>query len=661
MIVERVAVRNYRAAQGAMLTLGPLTYLVGRNGSGKSTLLNALALFFRQNKADAADVSMGRQGAAIEIEVTFDKLGPEAATEFAKYVRNGTLTVTKRITFEAGRSEEAYHGVAPAYRPFAQIRALSGQPKIEAYRTLNRETQIGLPSVRSQTEVDAALEAWEAEHSDLLEPVEDDGRFFGYSNVGVGKLDKYIDFVLVPAVRDAATDSAEGKDSTLRLLVDAVVRHTGDVQRPVAELRRDVTERYGALLESPEMSLAGLQDRLNLSMSRYVPGAEVMLEWSRSELPKLPEPSVEARIADDGVAGPITTKGHGLQRAYVMAALQAFAESQRASDGAEAAGRGLLLAVEEPELFQHPGQARHIAEVFRTLTGQDETVQVLACTHSPLFVDVQGFDGIRLVRKVAADGGRETVIRQATLDEVADRLTAIHADGRQRTGAGLTPGLVGLLNPYVNEAFFSDYAILVEGEEDKALLEAALRVMPDAHRLEPWTVAVIPAGGKKNLDKLWLVLTLLGITTYLVFDSDGESGEPVDQVRHWNEALQRMVGVAAPAGEPDTTIGPDHAILCPNLTKLVKEEVGEEAWEMARDRVCRSLGIETRRGIEKNAVVASRMLTEFRTTDHPPRTLEAIAEAIVARATEVFTSAPAGEPNSAAAVPRAQGEQGRAG
>ena len=69
------------------------------------------------------------------------------------------------------------------------------------------------------------LEAWEAEHPGELEIAEDDGQFFGYGNVAAGKLDKYIDFVLVPAVREASSDAADERQSALRGLVDAGADH----------------------------------------------------------------------------------------------------------------------------------------------------------------------------------------------------------------------------------------------------------------------------------------------------------------------------------------------------------------------------------------------------------------------------------------------------
>jgi hypothetical protein len=66
---------------------------------------------------------------------------------------------------------------------------------------------------------------------------------------------------------------------------------------------------------------------------------------------------------------------------------------------------GLVLAIEEPELYQHPSRQRHMASVLLelsqgTIPGVAKRTQVLYSTHSPLFVGLDRFEQIRLLRKV---------------------------------------------------------------------------------------------------------------------------------------------------------------------------------------------------------------------------------------------------------------------
>lgn len=473
MIIEEVTVRHFRAIEEATLEVGRLTYLVGRNGAGKSTFLNALGAFFGATPvAGEADFYAHDTTRPIEVAVTFTGLGSEAEAEFSKYVRNGRLSITRRFESDGSRVTDAFHGVAAQFPGFAEIRALQGRERIDAYRA--RREEFRFQTATSGVAVDRELASWEAANPDRVVLAEDDGRFFGYRNVAAGKLDKYIDFVLVPAVRDAATDAGDGRDSTLRRLVDAVIRRSVALDAPLAELRRKVSRDYDELLRLPDLALGDLQDRMSRSIQRFAPGTAVDLRWGSAPEVRIPEPSPVARLTDDGFTGDVGSKGHGLQRAYLMAALQKLAEveASRAADppeGAEPSSpRGLLLAVEEPELYQHPAQARFIARTFESLaTDSAAQVCVLACTHSPIFVDVRSFDSLRRVQKQRSVTGSVVAVKRASLDQVAQRLRDVHGRATPSSGAGLKPGLVALMNPYVNEALFADFVVLVEGEEDK--------------------------------------------------------------------------------------------------------------------------------------------------------------------------------------------------
>ena len=490
--------------------------------------------------------------------------------------------------------------------------------------------------------MDAALAAWEENHRDRLELIEDDGQFFGYSNVGTGKLSKYIDFVLVPAVRDAADDAVESRDSALRHLVDVVVRRTADLAGPMSELRQTLATGHAQLIERPEMSLVPLSDGINRAIRRYAPGVNVVVKWSPPTEPHLPDLSATARLVDDGVEGDIATKGHGLQRAYIMAILQALAEVEMAqatqSDGAEGDRCGLVLAVEEPELYQHPAQARQIARTFADLAAAGGgQVQVVACTHAPIFLDVRTFDDIRVVRKrpVAGEPPRTTA-SHATLETVASRLQAAHDPNRSFSAAGLRPGLVSLLNPYVAEAFFADFVVLVEGEEDKALLDAALTENGGWTALARWAVVVVPVGGKKNLDKMQAILSELAVPHYTAFDRDGESRESPAEVARWNLVLQRLAGIADPEPMPDTFVSESVAVFAPDLSSVVQSEIGAEMWVQTRDAVCQDLGIPARQDSTKNPEIVRAILARTHERGRTSASLTTWATAVTNSATQAL-------------------------
>lgn len=636
MIIKSVIVRHYRAIEEATLDLDSLTYLVGRNGAGKSTFLNALGVFFGALPVNGeGDFYRRETSTPIEIVVTFADLGADAEAEFARYVRQGCLLVTRRYEWDGARvANGSYYGVTGQFPGFAAIRSVDGRDRIRAYASAREE--YGLALAKSVAAVDSALLDWEERHTGDLELTQDDGRFFGYRNVAAGKLDKYIDFVLVPAVRDASADAGGGGDSALRRLVDAVVSRSVAIDVPLAELTKKLNRDYETLLEAPALALDELQSRMSRTIQRFAPGTSVDLDWGPMPSVRLLPPSPIAQLTDDGFTGDVATKGHGLQRAYMMAALQALAEVEAMRGSASSSAttntsrRGLLLAVEEPELFQHPAQARFIARTFEELTSDEaRQVRVLACTHSPIFVDVRTFDSLRRVQKRPAEEGMAVAVKLADLDQVALRLQEVHMALRPFTGVGLKPGLVALMNPYVNEALFADFVVLVEGEEDKALLEANLPRTAGWADVQAQAFAIVPVGGKTLLDKMSAILGLLEIPHFLVFDRDGEQGDDADKVAHWNRVLGRLAGLGDPSEMPDTGCWDRHAVFAPTVTKVVDTEMGHDRWLAIRDAVCRDLGIEIRASVVKNREVLGKMLDRAASQGLSSPSLDHAAEAIV--------------------------------
>lgn len=130
---------------------------------------------------------------------------------------------------------------------------------------------------------------------------------------------------------------------------------------------------------------AGITKRIET----YFPGAAIKVEDEVAS-PRPPQISVRALISDRG-GRPIEAdlQGHGLQRALVIALLHELAEAapQVVTETGDADARSLVLAIEEPELYQHPLQARTLAASLEKLAVEatGRSIQVAYSTHSPYF------------------------------------------------------------------------------------------------------------------------------------------------------------------------------------------------------------------------------------------------------------------------------------
>src|SRR5688500_8026646 len=100
MRIAKDRLANFRTARDCEIDCESMTAFLGRNGVGKSTLLYALDAFYDPARQCTKHDYFGHQveGTTIRIEVTFGNLRPDEVDEFAAYVHDGCLIVSKVIT-----------------------------------------------------------------------------------------------------------------------------------------------------------------------------------------------------------------------------------------------------------------------------------------------------------------------------------------------------------------------------------------------------------------------------------------------------------------------------------------------------------------------------------------------------------------------------------
>lgn len=387
MHIREIRVQNFRSLRDANLSCDRLTAIVGRNGTGKSSFLRALELFYDQSAtATPDDFYNGDIDRDIAITVTFSDLTPNALSLFSPYVDKDTLSVTRVFSGEQSRNNGRYHGSRLRNEEFTPIRNASG---MRAVTTAYRELQTGqpqeygtLPAVTKGADALEALEDWETRHPEACSPALDEGQFFGFANVAKGYLGKHTMFIRIPAVRDALSDATEARGSCMTQLMDRVVRGTLGARADVMSFEQELKDRYVRLFDSSNLEeLQGLESQLAATLGQYAPNAGITLDWSQLEGPRIPMPQAQVKLSEDGYESPVGRAGHGLQRAFILTILQHLVAAQRADSSEKTHGeadetrsdsRGadlpsLVLAIEEPELYQHPSRQRHMASVLLEL------------------------------------------------------------------------------------------------------------------------------------------------------------------------------------------------------------------------------------------------------------------------------------------------------
>lgn len=510
-----MTIENFRSIRSLSCSLDEVTTFIGPNGAGKSTILRALDWFFNgePSSIDQRDLHAAADGDSIRVKVEFRDLTDfDRAALGPRYGGPDATTFTAWKTWTSGY--EKVTARALAFAPFETVREASGaMEKRNRYRLLgDSDPELGLPSASSASQVDFAMDEWERSHPDRLTDAEvSDTHFFGFNSRG--KLSDLFDYVFVSADLRADAETADARESILgRILHHALNRNVID------DGVQDLTSRFEtdyAALASTHLTpqLKEIAERITSEVSEYSSGRAVVLSATAPKLrPQLPRVNVE--VSDGYVSTPVAHQGHGLQRTLLLSALSVLSRLSRAKSGSAQ----MFLAIEEPELFQHPTQARAFASVLRSLAGATErSVQVAYATHSPFFIEPLHFDQIRRVSSLRANGTKcaSTRVTAASLEDIVNDL-----DGYLNP-ANIQRRWSHACLKYLPEALFAEAAILVEGDEDAAVLQG-LGDRTDELAIQGITVA--PVSGKSNMLLPFAILRRLGITALMVVDNDSGCG-----------------------------------------------------------------------------------------------------------------------------------------
>lgn len=674
MRLVKAHIKNFRAISDLEIEVGQHTVLIGANGVGKSCVLKAIDKFFSKSSNVAIEDFHERNTQdPIEITLTFtDFSGPEAE-EFSSRIHNGEMSVAR--VFHAGvsgRETGKYFGLSLRNEALQQIRAIEGAtPRRTAFNALaGSEGFEDLQTAANAAELQERMEAWEAAHPDQCAPSRDDGQFLGFANVARGSLAKYLSFVFVPAVRDAGTDAVDAKGSVISQLIELVVKSVVQRRKDIVEWRAKASQEYQELV-SPENlgELGTLSDEISETLAVFYSDSRVDLNWRPPDELQVALPIADVALTEQGYTGPIENKGHGLQRAFIFTLLQHLAKAlsaprEEAADaianegvavetiseevgGTTSSGNSeldavaepadeshtVILAIEEPELYQHPVKQRHIAKVLRRISqgkipGVLSNTQIVLCSHSPQFVSTEHFNEVRLARReVIHEGGpAQCVLRSvnyATVNAALDGAYLGH--GGEHNDESLKARL-HVVNEGVSEGFFCNVAVLVEGPGDRAALMAVSRSC--SIDLEAAGIAILAVGGKGNIDKPLAIFSLLKIPTYAVFDSDGDKPE-ADRKAQQNRAIQFLSGDENPV-DVRTHVGERFASFEHNLNVTLKHELGQ-SFEDQSQLVAVEYGME-KKGVSKNPVALAEVIRRCLEAGGSCETIRQIVERIRALA-----------------------------
>lgn len=553
MRIRKVEVTNFRAIRNSSIVLASSTALIGENNSGKSAFLKALDLFFSNApRVTEKDFSDDNSAEPIDITVHFCDLTPHDQERFNKNLIDGQLVVTRRLLRGNPKESGNFFVSARVNKAFSECRAIKIKAeRTEAYKKL-QEQFTDLKNVKKADDIDACLEEWEAGHPDVLE-TDRVGSFRGFKEVAVTQLKERTEYIFVRAVQDAAEDFQQNKASPVRQLVDTVARQTIENNAEFQKFMQEANAKIAGFTDPAKVPvLSEISGELTKILAGYYRDSAITATWKPIEQIQPAFPTSELEVKDNDFVTNIDGVGHGLQRAIILTILQYIAErrhkGEKGSTFAEPQS-DIIIAIEEPEIYQHPVKQRLFANLLRRLARKfnEETgirIQTIFVTHSPLLVSLTECEGIRMVRCVKRDGKRNVHVNMISLDECAKLCAELSDTKPEDAWSGAKFGTkLHTITSEVSEAFFGKCALLVEGVGDKAVIEASYRMKGRDPHAEGVVIAEV--GGKSNLDKPIVIFSRLGVPCFWVFDNDkSDKKKGAEASIKLNRILQRASGLA---------------------------------------------------------------------------------------------------------------------
>ncbi len=174
---------------------------------------------------------------------------------------------------------------------------------------------------------------------------------------------------------------------------------------------------------------------------------------------------------DDGYKTEVEQKGHGLQRATLLALLKLLAKGGKKYEDHPTP----IFLIGELESFLHPFAQRQMADA---LVQMMEHYQIITTTHSPFIITPATIEGYRRVRKNREDGSKSVALDTSKVDT---DLIKRHLERRGNL-----------------EGLFADRVILIEGNHDENFYER-LRIIFNIPLPKGKFTLFIKADGRKQL------------------------------------------------------------------------------------------------------------------------------------------------------------------
>jgi putative ATP-dependent endonuclease of the OLD family len=185
----------------------------------------------------------------------------------------------------------------------------------------------------------------------------------------------------------------------------------------------------------------------------------------------------------------------------------------------EAELTGVLLLVEEPELFLRPQGQRYLYRLLRMFAAKGN--QVIYSTHAPTFLNVGRLGELVLVHYDPGSGTRVAQPHPLPAEEPFRVVSEFDAER--------------------SELFLARAAVLVEGRTEKVAFPALFHKL--GHDPDRLAITIVECGGKSNIPVFARICSVCGVPFLSVHDRDAPPGkDPIPAEMQVNALIRETTG-----------------------------------------------------------------------------------------------------------------------
>ena len=432
MQIGHIRVQNYRGLKDVEASFLNFACIIGENNTGKSSLLQAFTNFLSSSRLDV--INHHEASEPISITVRFDNVTEEDLSLLAERHRSrieeavydGSVTFVRRYELNE-KPQLRIMKLVPNDSRFLKTnydQGLGGRIAETRQYLTDTFPEFNAEDIQGVGSKSAARELIENHVSNLPHEAKVEMETDLPTGIDASVKPFFPEPVYVPAVKDLSDDVKTNQSATfgklLGLLLKEIEPELGDIQGwfdQIGAKLNSMLDPDGNVIDNRIPEVQRIETTLEQNLRETFTDVDIELRIPPPEFKTIFQ-GADITI-DDGVKGPVDTKGDGLRRAATFAILRSYVDySKGRSVELKQRRNEYVFLFEEPELYLHP-----VAQVtlFDALSLISERHQVIISSHSPFFFRPDNTDRFTKVTKERSHPKPIGVLAQIDLTDMSDR------------------------------------------------------------------------------------------------------------------------------------------------------------------------------------------------------------------------------------------------